>query len=79
MGRAARIALGERLPFGRAGVVWLDGKTGEVVGRADHQGPEVDGTTTLVDCDARVGDLVDAEVVASEGVDLVARPLGAVR
>ncbi|MFW6775167.1 30S ribosomal protein S12 methylthiotransferase RimO [Nocardioides sp. CPCC 205120] len=47
-------------------------------GRAAHQGPEVDGTTTLVDADgdpvdARVGDLVDAVVVASEGVDLVAQ------
>ena len=48
---------------------------GEVVGRADHQGPEVDGTTTLVDTGpVAVGDLVSATVVASEGVDLVARP-----
>lgn len=49
-----------------------------VEGRAAHQGPEVDGTTTLVAADgtafagAAVGDLVTALVVASEGVDLVA-------
>ncbi|WP_240340698.1 30S ribosomal protein S12 methylthiotransferase RimO [Nocardioides sp. SYSU D00038] len=42
------------------------------VGRADHQGPEVDGTTLLAGSTARVGDLVTAVVVATEGVDLVA-------
>ncbi len=46
----------------------------EVVGRTDAQGPEVDGTTTLVGSDARVGDLVPAVVVKSDGVDLVASP-----
>lgn len=46
---------------------------GEVVGRAAHQGPEVDGTVVLVGSDAQVGDLVDAVVVGTEGVDLVAR------
>ncbi|HEY1134231.1 MAG TPA: radical SAM protein, partial [Nocardioides sp.] len=52
-------------------------------GRAAHQGPEVDGTTTLVTVDGdlpegvRVGDLVPAVVVASEGVDLVAEIVGA--
>ncbi|RYU12448.1 30S ribosomal protein S12 methylthiotransferase RimO [Nocardioides iriomotensis] len=46
---------------------------GEVVGRAALQGPEVDGCTTLVGSDARVGDLVTAVVVDTEGVDLVAR------
>ena len=46
----------------------------EVVGRAAQQGPEVDGTTTLLEADdLTVGDLVVATVVASEGVDLVAR------
>ena len=49
----------------------------EVVGRAAQQGPEVDGTTTLLDAaDLAVGDLVVATVVASEGVDLVARVTG---
>ena len=42
-------------------------------GRAQHQGPEVDGTTTVRLAEPRlVGDLVRATVVASEGVDLVA-------
>jgi tRNA A37 methylthiotransferase MiaB len=52
---------------------------GVVEGRAAHQGPEVDGTTTLAGPAAgglRVGDLVHAVVVDSDGVDLVARPEG---
>ena len=48
----------------------------EVVGRIAAQGPEVDGTTTLVASDGgagwKVGDLVPAVVVESDGVDLVA-------
>jgi len=44
-----------------------------VEGRAECQGPEVDGTTQLVGAgDVRIGDFVDAVVVATEGVDLVA-------
>lgn len=56
--------------------VGQDGVAAE--GRAAHQGPEVDGTTSLesVPAGTRVGDLLDAVVVASEGVDLVARPMG---
>ncbi|WP_212723145.1 30S ribosomal protein S12 methylthiotransferase RimO [Nocardioides jishulii] len=48
---------------------------GLVEGRAQHQGPEVDGTTQLVGAaaDVRIGDLVWAEVVESQGVDLVAQ------
>ena len=48
------------------------------VGRAALQGPEVDGTTTLEGAPptVAVGDLVSAVVVASDGVDLVARPAG---
>jgi ribosomal protein S12 methylthiotransferase RimO len=52
----------------------------EVEGRAAHQAPEVDGSTTLVAGGAldpaslRAGDLVRAKVVASAGVDLVAVP-----
>ncbi len=46
---------------------------GEVVGRAAHQGPEVDGCTTLMGSHAAVGDFVDAVVTHSDGVDLVAR------
>ena len=43
-----------------------------VEGRAEHQGPEVDGVTTLSGVAVRVGDVVEAEVVAAEGVDLIA-------
>jgi tRNA A37 methylthiotransferase MiaB len=55
-----------------------DGPDGRwVEGRADHQGPEVDGTTRLAGQghgDHAVGDLVPAVVVGSEGADLVASP-----
>ncbi|MFP5346388.1 MAG: 30S ribosomal protein S12 methylthiotransferase RimO [Actinomycetes bacterium] len=43
------------------------------VGRAAHQGPDVDGVTRLTR-PAPVGDLVLARVVHAEGVDLVAEP-----
>ncbi|MCW2846029.1 MAG: rimO [Marmoricola sp.] len=48
---------------------------GDAEGRAAHQGPEVDGSTTIegVSAGVRVGDMITARVVASEGVDLVAR------
>lgn len=42
-----------------------------VEGRAAHQGPEVDGTTRIA-VTGRVGELIDAVVVASDGVDLIA-------
>ncbi len=50
----------------------------EATGRAAHQGPEVDGMTTLDAAEPglsnlAVGDLVRAEVVGSDGVDLLAR------
>jgi MiaB/RimO family radical SAM methylthiotransferase len=53
----------------------VDGADGRLVeGRAAHQGPEVDGSTTLVGDTAsvRVGDMIAARVVGTEGVDLVA-------
>jgi hypothetical protein len=52
----------------------LDGDSAE--GRAACQGPEVDGCTilTAVPVGARVGDMIEAVVVATEGVDLVASP-----
>ena len=52
-----------------------DGTVAE--GRAEHQGPEVDGTTRLTGTGPAtyaVGDLVPAVVVAAEGADLVAEP-----
>ena len=55
---------------------------GEVEGRAEHQAPEVDGSTTLVAGDLGVdvaalhpGDLVRARVTGTEGVDLIAVPV----
>jgi tRNA A37 methylthiotransferase MiaB len=58
----------------------VEGDDGRPVGRAAHQGPDVDGVTVL---DVRgygavgvvVGDLVRAEVVAANGAELVARPI----
>jgi len=44
-------------------------------GRAEHQGPDVDGTVLLTGDDHAVGDLVDAVVVESAGADLVAEPV----
>lgn len=52
---------------------------GEVVGRAAHQGPEVDGATYLRGARAPgIGDLVPALVVETEGVDLIAEPMSEV-
>lgn len=44
-------------------------------GRASHQGPEVDGTTTFIGTSFAVGQYVDAIVIDSMGADLVARPI----
>ena len=44
-------------------------------GRAAHQGPEVDGTTTFIGTEYKVGQYVDAVVIDSMGADLVAKPL----
>jgi ribosomal protein S12 methylthiotransferase RimO len=50
---------------------------GEVIGRAAHQGPDVDGTVRLVDAtDVRRGQFVPAVVLDSVGVDLVAQAAG---
>ncbi|WP_020523476.1 30S ribosomal protein S12 methylthiotransferase RimO [Catelliglobosispora koreensis] len=60
--------------------VMVDAVIGGVAeGRAEHQAPEVDGSTTLTggfDAAAlKPGDLVRAKVVRAEGVDLVAEPV----
>jgi ribosomal protein S12 methylthiotransferase RimO len=62
--------------------VLIDSVAGdEVEGRAAHQAPEVDGSTTLTGGSAAEtgvwcpGDLVRAVVTGSEGVDLVAEPI----
>jgi MiaB/RimO family radical SAM methylthiotransferase len=52
---------------------------GVAEGRGACQGPEVDGSTTLTALPggAQVGDMIEAVVVATEGVDLVATPVPA--
>jgi ribosomal protein S12 methylthiotransferase RimO len=60
--------------------VWDDAGRPVAEGRALHQGPDVDGTTRLPGTDGtgrpyRVGEVVRARVVGSEGVDLVAEPV----
>ena len=50
-----------------------DGARQRYTGRAEHQAPEVDGTTEVVaDRPLEIGDLVRVRVSGSEGVDLVA-------
>ena len=41
-------------------------------GRAAHQGPEVDGTTSFIGTNFAVGEYIDAVIVDSMGADLVA-------
>jgi len=48
----------------------------EVIGRADHQAPEVDGATTVLGGDGlRPGELVRCRVVGTDGIDLIAQAL----
>ena len=42
-------------------------------GRAAHQGPDVDGTTSFIGTNFTVGQYVDAVIIDSMGADLVAR------
>lgn len=52
----------------------------EVVGRAEHQGPDVDGTVRLLGAPGVPrGALIDAVVVDTDGVDLLARVTGGPR
>ncbi len=53
-----------------------DGPDGPAEGRAAHQAPEVDGSTTLRGAVPGVGHLVRARVSTSDGADLVAEVLG---
>jgi ribosomal protein S12 methylthiotransferase RimO len=47
-------------------------------GRAEHQAPEVDGTVVVRDAGpVTVGEIVIAQVVATDGVDLIASRVGA--
>ncbi|WP_328916540.1 MULTISPECIES: 30S ribosomal protein S12 methylthiotransferase RimO [unclassified Streptomyces] len=57
----------------------VDEETGEVTGRADHQAPETDGQVVLEpigDWQPVPGTFVTAKVTGTEGVDLIAEPLG---
>jgi ribosomal protein S12 methylthiotransferase len=74
----AESRIGERIE------VLVEEADGELIGRAQHQGPDSDGSVRLisehtVDSEGLrtsalgVGDLVAARVVATEGADLVAR------
>lgn len=50
----------------------VDDDEGLVIGRAAHQGPEVDGSCEIADAEGlTVGDLVTGTVVGNEGVDLL--------
>jgi MiaB/RimO family radical SAM methylthiotransferase len=50
---------------------------GSYTGLAEHQAPEVDGSTTVLsDSPLTIGDLVRVTVTGSEGVDLVAAAAG---
>jgi ribosomal protein S12 methylthiotransferase RimO len=52
----------------------LNTDDGTIVGRAEHQAPEVDGSTALQDADGvALGDLVRAKVIGTDGIDLAAR------
>lgn len=64
--------IGERI---RVLVEDEDGAAGELIGRAEHQGPEVDGTVRLHARAVEVGDLVDAVVTGADGVDLTAEAI----
>lgn len=46
---------------------------GTIEGRAEHQGPDVDGTVRILDTTAAVGDLVRARAIDADGVDLIAK------
>ncbi|WP_354529397.1 30S ribosomal protein S12 methylthiotransferase RimO [Nakamurella sp. UYEF19] len=53
--------------------VLVDDLSDGVVGRGEHQAPEVDGSTTLRDAaGVLLGDLVRATVVGTDGIDLIA-------
>jgi len=63
------VLLTENLSATEGPGVWL--------GHAAHQDPDSDGTTTIsgVPGDAVAGQLLHADVVDTEGIDLVARAL----
>jgi MiaB/RimO family radical SAM methylthiotransferase len=69
IGERVEVLLTEDLADSEGPGIWL--------GHAAHQDPDSDGTTTVsgVPADAVAGRLLDAEVVDTDGIDLVARAL----
>ncbi len=68
VGETVEVLVEDVLEDGRAG------RAGRYEGRAAHQAPDVDGSTTLLaDRPLTPGDLVTARVVESAGADLVAQ------
>jgi ribosomal protein S12 methylthiotransferase len=61
----------------RVGPAPDDSSDAQAEGRAAHQGPDVDGSTSVLEAPdgLDVGDVVRAEVVSSSGADLTARAL----
>jgi len=63
--------------IGEPVTVLVEDVGGVFTGRSAHQGPEVDGTTRLDWPDdvppPKAGDLVDARITATDGVDLIAQ------
>ncbi|MFD2093845.1 30S ribosomal protein S12 methylthiotransferase RimO [Blastococcus deserti] len=69
--------IGERVDVLLTEDVSAEEGPGVWIGHAAHQDPDADGTTTVagVPADAVAGRLLAAEVVATDGIDLVARAL----
>lgn len=64
---------------GRTLEVLVEGhEAGAAIGRSYREAPETDGEVRLPACATPVGRSVRAEVLAADGVDLLARPLGGV-
>ncbi|MGM0818027.1 MAG: 30S ribosomal protein S12 methylthiotransferase RimO [Actinomycetota bacterium] len=62
---------------GRTLEVLVEGhEAGAAIGRSYREAPETDGEVRLPACQTPVGRSVRAEVLAADGVDLLARPLG---
>ncbi|HEV7192049.1 MAG TPA: 30S ribosomal protein S12 methylthiotransferase RimO [Jatrophihabitantaceae bacterium] len=55
----------------------VDADSGALIGRAAHQGPDVDGTVRLPGASVSRGDIVPALVVETDGIDLLAEVVGA--
>jgi ribosomal protein S12 methylthiotransferase len=77
-----RVAAANRRRIGQRVRVLVDGPSPEhqlvLRGRLEGQAPEIDSVVYLSEADpaaCRAGELVEAEVVAARGYDLVARPL----